>query len=139
MKRAYISIIILCSLFLLLSGCKSDEIESSIFEEIRTAPVVKIEFAEQQENEPLFVDNAGTTTSIADMNIIPSDEEFSQEWLYRFTYNPQEKVIDGQEIVVLFGSSAIEIDGVTYVPEDGVSYEAILEWAEGVYNYYCQQ
>ncbi len=138
MKRAYISIIILYSLCLLLSGCKSDETESSIFEEIRTAPVVKLEFAEQQENEPLFIDNAGTTTSIADMNIIPSDEEFIQEWLYRFTYNPQEKVIDGQEIVVLFGSSAIEIDGATYVPEDGVSYEAILEWAEGVYNYYRQ-
>ena len=119
----------------MLSGCNSDETESSIFEEIRTAPVVELEFAKQQENEPLFVDNAGTTTSIADMNIIPSDEEFSQEWLYRFTYNPQEKVIDGQEIVVLFVSSAIEIDGVTYVPEDGVSYEAILEWAEGVYNY----
>lgn len=136
MKRGYISIIILCFLCLLLSGCNSDETESSIFEEIRTAPVVELEFAEQQENKPLFVDNAGTTTSIADMNIVPSDEEFSQKWIYRFTYNPQQKVIDGHEIVVLLGSSAIEIDGVTYVPEDGVSYEAILEWAEGVYSYY---
>ena len=40
MKRAYISIIILCSLCLLVSGCKSDETKSSIFEEIRTAPVL---------------------------------------------------------------------------------------------------
>ncbi|WP_295369892.1 hypothetical protein [uncultured Pseudoflavonifractor sp.] len=136
MKRVYIFIIMLCSFCLLLSACKSAEAESSIFEEIRTAPVVKLESAEQQENEPLF--SYSIITSVADMRIVPSDEEFNQEWLYRFTYNPREKVINGHEIVILFGSSALEIDGVTYVPEDGVPYEAILEWAEGKYNYYCK-
>ena len=136
MKRVYIFIIMLCSFCLLLSACKSDEAESSIFEEIRDAPVVKLESAEQQENEPLF--SYSIITSVADMRIVPSDEEFNQEWLYRFTYNPREKVINGHEIVILFGSSALEIDGVTYVPEDGVPYEAILERAEGKYNHYCK-
>ena len=136
MKRVYIFIIMLCSFCLLLSACKSAEAESSIFLYICTAPVVKLESAEQQENEPLF--SYSIITSVADMRIVPSDEEFNQEWLYRFTYNPREKVINGHEIVILFGSSALEIDGVTYVPEDGVPYEAILEWAEGKYNYYCK-
>ena len=75
-------------------------------------------------------------TSLADMRIIPADETFTQEWIYRFTYNPQEKVINGHEIIVLFGASSLEIDGVTYAPEEGTSYDSILEWAEGVYKYY---
>ena len=77
MKRVYIFIIMLCSFCLLLSACKSAEAESSIFEEIRTAPVVKLESAEQQENEPLF--SYSIITSVADMRIVPSDEEFNQE------------------------------------------------------------
>ena len=48
-------------------------------------------------------------------------------------------MIDGHEIIVLFGSTSMEIDGITYTPEDGVKYETILEWAEGVYDYYIDQ
>ena len=137
---AYIFGSVLLLSCLLFSGCQpsesSGESESGILEEIRTAPVVKLEFAEQPDNEPIFADNAGTTTSLADMRIIPADEAFTQEWIYRFTYNPQEKVINGHEIIVLFGASSLEIDGVTYMPEEGVSYDSILEWAEGVYKHY---
>ena len=138
MKRVCIWIIMSCLFCLLFVGCKSETAESSIFKEIRTAPVVKLEFAGQHNDEPLFADNVGTSASIADMRIVPSDEKFTQEWIYRFTYNPHEKVIDGHEIVILFGSSLLEIDGVTYIPEAGVAYDTILKWTEGVYNYYIQ-
>ena len=30
-----------------------------------------------------------------------------------------------------------ETTSQTYQPEDGVAYDAVLEWAEGVYDYYA--
>lgn len=140
MRRIPFTIILLsCIILLTLTACNVSETENNVLEEIRSAPVVKLESSEQQDSQPIFVDNVGTTTSIADMRIQSSTEEFSEEWLYRFTYNPNEKVIDGHEIVVLFGSTSMEIDGTPYTPEDGVDYDTILEWAEGAYNYYMEQ
>lgn len=124
--------------FLTLTACHIRETETNVLEEIHSAPVVKLECAGQQDSQPIFVDNVVTTTSIVDMRIQSSTKEFDEEWLYRFTYNPDEKVINGHEIVVLFGSSSMEIDGTTYIPEDGVEYDKILEWAEVVYDYYTE-
>ena len=72
------------------------------------------------------------------MAIQPSDEEFDGEWLYRFTYNPVEKVTSGHEIVVALGEAMMEIDGVAYVAGEGVDFSSILEWAEGAYKYYSE-
>ena len=109
---------------------------NSLMETIRSAPVVKLEYADQSDHQQVFVDNAGSTASIADMDIQSSQNGFSEEWLYRFTYNPREKVRSGQEIVVLLGSTSMEIEGTTFTPGDSVAYDAILDWAEGVYNFY---
>lgn len=106
-------------------------------DEIRSAPVVKLECSGLAGGGPVFADNVGTTAAIADMRIHAADSGFDEGWIYRFTYNPAEKVLDGREIVLLFGISALSIDGVTYQPEDGVAYDAVLEWAEGVYDYYA--
>lgn len=111
-------------------------VENSLMETIRSAPVVKLEYADQSDHQQVFVDNAGSTASIADMDIQSSQNGFSEEWLYRFTYNPREKVRSGQEIVVLLGSTSMEIEGTTFTPGDSVAYDAILDWAEGVYNFY---
>lgn len=115
---------------------QSVPVEKSLMETIRSAPVVKLEYADQSDHQQVFVDNAGSTASIADMDIQSSQNGFSEEWLYRFTYNPREKVRGGQEIVVLLGSTSMEIEGTTYTPGDGVSYDVILDWAEGVYDFY---
>lgn len=115
---------------------QSVPVENSLMEAIRSAPVVKLEYADQPDHQLVFVDNAGSTASIADMDIDSSQDGFSEEWLYRFTYNPREKVRGGHEIVVLLGSTAMEIDGTTFTSGDGVAYDAILDWAEGVYNFY---
>lgn len=69
------------------------------------------------------------------MRIEPSSDIFDQEWIYRFTYSPKEKVIDGEEIILLFGSDSMSINGTSYQPEPGVDYSSILEWAEGLYQY----
>ena len=106
-------------------------------EEIRSAPVVKLECAGQEGGEPVFCYDPVSMSSLAEMRIQPSQGEFTEDWVYRFTYNPREKVIDGHEIVVLFGETSMSVDGVTYLPEDGVPYGAVLEWAEGKYAYFA--
>ena len=137
-KRSFFLLILILigMILLVLAFCNLNKTENDLFAEIRTAPVVKLESSEAGEKAAIFVDNAGTTASIAEMRIQSSTKKFSEEWLYRFTYNPQEKVIGGQEITVLFGLDSLEINGTVYIPEDGVKYETILEWAEGVYEYY---
>ena len=138
-KKLFIFILIALSfacLVLAPQNRQSVPVENSLLEEIRSAPVVKLEYADQTDHQPIFVDNAGSTASIADMDIQSSQDGFNEEWLYRFTCNPREKVRSGQEIVVLLGSTSMEIDGTTYTPGDGVSYDVILDWAEGVYDFY---
>ena len=129
---------ILCLIFIAsftLSSCNQAVQTDDIWEQVRSAPVVKLESAQQNE-EPIFVDNTGSVTAIADMRIQPSDQTFDEEWIYRFSYNPHEKVLDSQEIVILFGSSSQSADGTTYLPEEGVPYDSILEWAESLYQSY---
>lgn len=138
-KKLFVLVLIALSsacLVLAPHNRQSVPVENSLLAEIRSAPVVKLEYADQPDHQLVFVDNAGSTASIADMDIDSSQDEFSEEWLYRFTYNPREKVRGGHEIVVLLGSTAMEIDGTTFTSGDGVAYDAILDWAEGVYNFY---
>lgn len=132
----FAALLILLIFLFMLASCKSNEVENDVLEEIRSAPVVKLESATHPDNEPIFIDNTGTSTSIADARIQVGSEDFSEEWIYRFTYNPKEKVIDGHEIAILFGATSMEIDGVPYTTEEGVEYSSILDWAEGVYGYY---
>ena len=136
--RICLPLLLLPILLVSLVACDNAESDADIFEEIRTAPVIKLESAQDTDNGPIFCDNAGTTTSLADMALQPSDEEFDGEWLYRFTYDPAEKVKNGHEIVVALGEAMMEIDGVTYVAGEGVDFSSILEWAEGAYNYYSK-
>lgn len=128
----------LCILCPLLSACAPGETEPTIIDEIRAAPVVKLECAQSENSEPIFADNVGTTASIADMRLQPSDGTWNEAWIYRFTYNPDEKVRDGHAIVILFGSASMSVDGIPYIPEDGVAYDTILEWAEGVYSAFAE-
>ena len=108
---------------------------------ISSAPAVKLESAENEDAIP--IDNDLTPAhNFATLAIEPSEDSEGKpesEWIYRFTYNPKEKVINGTETVVLFGSGSLSINGELYKPQDGVDYEKILEWAENTYNYYCTE
>lgn len=108
--------------------------EKDVMEEIYSAPIVKVESAET--GAVIFANNDVTVTKqLSGLNIQPSDENFNGEWLYRFTYNPSEKVKGADEIVVLFGQEDLQIDGATYVADPGVPYSRILDWAELAYSY----
>ena len=114
--------------------------EKDVMEEISSAPFVKVESAE---NGGAAIVSNETMKDLSALTIQPSDEEFTGDWLYRFTYSPAEKVKGADETVVLFGEENMQIDGVTYVAEPGVPYSKILDWAAVAYDYsvenYAQQ
>ena len=115
MKKKYILIIVVIAVILLYPALRSPDSENvSIMDVISSAPAVKLA-------------------------IEPSEGIPESEWIYRFTYNPKEKVINGTETVVLFGSDSLSINGELYKTQDGVDYEKILEWAENTYNYYSAE
>ena len=134
--RKRFGILLICAFCLLLSSCGADPAEDSgILEKIGSAPVVKLEYSGQEDGKPILSWDPIMMWEWPNMMIQPAEGEFTEEWVYRFTYNPREKVINGHEIVVLFGKTSMSIDGVLYQPEDGVAYDTILEWAEMKYDY----
>ena len=142
MKKKYILIIVVIAVILLYLALRSPNRENiSIMDVISSAPAVKLESAENE--DAIFIDNDLTPAhNFAALSIEPSEDsegESESEWIYRFTYNPKEKVINGTETVVLFGSGSLSINGELYKPLDGVNYEKILEWAENTYNYYSAE
>lgn len=136
MKKKYILIIVVIAVILLYLALRSPNRENiSIMDVISFAPAVKLESAENK--DALLIDNDLTPAhNFATLAIEPSEGIPESEWIYRFTYNPKEKVINDTETVVLFGSGSLSINGELYKPLDGVNYEKILEWAENTYNYY---
>lgn len=142
MKKKYILIIFAIAVILLYPALRSPNSENtSIMDVISSAPAVKLESAENEDD--ILIDNDLTPAhNFASLAIEPSEDsegEPESEWIYRFTYNPKEKVINGTEIVVLFGSGSLSINGELYKPLDGVNYEKILEWAENTYSYYSAE
>lgn len=142
MKKKYILIIVVIAVILLYPALRSPSRENiSIMDVISSAPAVKLESAENE--DAIFIDNDLTPAhNFATLSIEPSEDSEGKpesEWIYRFTYNPKEKVINGTETVVLFGSGSLSINGELYKPLDDVDYEKILEWAENTYNYYSAE
>ena len=139
MKKKYILIIVVIAVILLYPALRSPDSENvSIMDVISSAPAVKLESAENE--DAILIDNDLTPAhNFATLAIEPSEGIPESEWIYRFTYNPKEKVINGTETVVLFGSGSLSINGELYKTQDGVDYEKILEWAENTYNYYSAE
>lgn len=103
MKKKYILIIVVIAVILLYPALRSPNRENT---SIISAPAVKLESAENE--DAILIDNDLTPAhNFASLAIEPyedSEGESESEWIYRFTYNPKEKVINGTETVVLFGS-----------------------------------
>ena len=124
----------------LLSGCGPKE--PTALERIQDSTVVKLECSRVPDAEPLFLYHTGTM-DVGSLRIVPSDDEFTEPWLYRFTYDPKEMVHDTNgdsvEIVVLFGAENLSVDGATYTSGEGLPYRKLLNWAETQYQYYADE
>ena len=111
--------------------------EKSVFDKIEESPVAKMELPD---GSAFYVDSEiSLLRTFADLTLVesplePADTE--EEWIYRIIYNPAEKVKGTDEIIVSFHKDYVQINSEYYLPESGVSYSSILEWARGKYEYF---
>ena len=111
--------------------------EKSVFDKIEESPVAKMELPD---GSAFYVDSEiSLLRTFADLRLVesplePADTE--EEWIYRIIYNPAERVKGTDEIIVSFHKDYVQINSEYYLPESGVSYSSILEWARGKYEYF---
>ena len=71
--RKRFALLLICAVCLLLAACAPGEAgDSGVMEEIRSAPVVKLEYAGQEGGEPVFCYDPVSMSSLAEMRIQPS-------------------------------------------------------------------
>ena len=58
------------------------------------------------------------------------------DWIYRITFNPVEKVPNGEEIIVSVHEKYLQIGIEYYLPYGNVDFEGILEWFDGKAAYF---
>ena len=64
----------------------------------------------------------------------PADDP--DDWIYRITFNPVEKVPNGEEIVVSVHEKYLQIENEYYLPYGDVDFESILSWFDGKAAYF---
>ena len=64
----------------------------------------------------------------------PADDP--DDWIYRITFNPVERVPNGEEIVVLVHEKYLHIENEYYLPYGNVDFESILSWFDGKAAYF---
>ena len=78
-------------------------------------------------------------TSLAELEIqaapmTPADDP--DDWIYRITYNPVDKVPNGEEVIVYVHEKYLQIGSEYYLPIGDVSFDSILEWFHGKADYF---
>ena len=121
-----------------LAACTSNE-KKSVFDMIRESPAAKLLLPDG--SETIVDSEISSLRSFADLDIQestmePADTE--EDWLYRIIFNPSEKVKDTEEIIVSFHKEYVQINTEYYLPGKDVSYQSILEWAEGKFAYFME-
>lgn len=64
----------------------------------------------------------------------PADDP--DDWIYRITFNPVEKVPNGEEIVVSVHEKYLQIENEYYLPYGDADFESILVWFDGKAAYF---
>ncbi len=121
-----------------LAACSSGK-EKTAFDCIQESPAAKMELPD---GKSTYVDSEiASLRSLADLRIQPSPLEpadSEDDWIYRIVFNPAEKVTGTNEIIVSFHKAYVQLDTEYYLPADGVSYDSILKWAEGKFDYFLK-
>ena len=137
-KRIYALIGILTAVTFSLCGC-SQEKEKTVLDLIWESPAARMELPD---GSAVIVDSEiAALRSFADLKIQTSPIESSDseaDWLYRIVFNPTEKVQGSDEITVSFHKDYVQINSEYWLPEEGVPYESVLEWAEGKFKYFFE-
>ncbi len=138
MKKA-ITILITVMAVMALTACSaSKEKEKSIFDRIQESPVALMESSDGVKVYVWNQDLASfSSLEIEEATLEPADKE--EDWLYRITYNPKDKVSNSEEITVSFHQNYIQIGSEFYLAKQGVDYDDILKWAESKHEYLVKE
>ena len=104
---------------------------------IRESVVARLETAD---GKSVIVDSEiDLLTSLAELEIqeapmTPADNP--EDWIYRITYNPVDKVPDGEEVIVYVHEKYLQIGSEYYLPIGDVSFDSIMEWFDGKAAYF---
>lgn len=139
MKKT-ISILLVIIMIMALTACSAvKEKEQSVFDKMRESTVALME---SSDGAGVYVWNMMDITSLSSFEIEeaplePADKE--DDWLYRITYNPKDKVSNSEEIIVSFHRDYLQIGSEYYLPKQGANYGDILDWAESKYEYLVKE
>ena len=139
MKKV-VTILITVIMIMVLTACSaSKEKEKSIFDRIQESSAALME---SSDGVKVYVWNMQELASLSSLQIEaaslePADKE--EDWLYRITYNPKDKVSNGEEITVSFHRDYIQIGSEYYLAKQGADYDDILEWAESKHEYLVKE
>ena len=138
MKKA-ITILIIVIVIMALTACSaSKEKEKSIFERIQENTVALMESSDGVKVYVWNQDLASfSSLEIEEATLEPADKE--EDWLYRITYSPKDKVSNSEEITVSFHRDYIQIGSEFYLAKQGVDYDDILKWAESKHEYLVKE
>ena len=95
---------------------------------------------ETADGKSVMIDSEiGLLTSLAELEIqeapmTPADDP--DDWIYRITFNPVEKVPNGEEVIVYVHEKYLQIGNEYYLPIGDVRFDSILEWFEGKAAYF---
>ena len=139
MKKV-ITILISVIMIMALAACSaSKEKEKSIFDRIQESSVALMESSDGVKVYVWDMQELGSLSSlqIEEASFEPADKE--EDWLYRITYNPKDKVSNSEEITVSFHRDYIQIGSEFYLAKQGADYDDILEWAESKHEYLVKE
>ena len=73
------------------------------------------------------------------LSVKSSGADKEEDWLYRITYSPKDKVSNSEEITVSFHRDYIQIGSEFYLAKQGVDYDDVLEWAKSKHEYLVKE
>ena len=128
MKRTIALNIGLILLFAMLIGCNPKE-EKTRRPNVGDSYCAKFEYADEENGGYKIVTSEIKTLSLFFDNIIlvETDETFSEDWIYRITFNWNKIAVDSTEIVILIRANTMSIDSINYTTEDGVSFSRVVD------------
>lgn len=122
-----------------VTACSAGK-EKTVFDLINESPAAELILPD---GSPVYVDSEiSSLRSLTELCLQPSPLEPADkegDWLYRIVFNPASHVKGTDEIVVSFHQDYVQINDEFYLPENGVQYERILEWAAGKFDYFYKQ
>ena len=139
MKKAITILIAVIAIMALTACSASKEKDQSIFDRIQESSVALME---SSNGVKVYVWNMQDLASLSSLEIEevplePADKE--EDWLYRITYNPKDKVSNSEEITVSFHRDYIQIGSEYYLEKQGVDFDDILKWAESKHEYLVKE